>query len=259
MQQKIWKETKLISLNGLIVFFIYFVAGIAALKIFTKGHAQLYTLYIADILIVVSYLCGVKWIERRTPRELSLHSALPALVGGVFITIGLNSISHLISWVAGMYQVQGWGTFTVQNVYWLFLALGASITEEILFRGILVRFFSSFCGTWAAIFISSLLFSASHFTNPSYTPAVYTVTFLAGVMLAGAYVATGRLWLSIGLHFGFDFSQGIIFSFFIKGVDVKGYSAWFLNLPTFLVIVPAALYFLWRIHKYRLARPPIWK
>jgi membrane protease YdiL (CAAX protease family) len=32
-----------------------------------------------------------------------------------------------------------------------------------------------------------------------------------GVLLSAAYVLTRRLWLAIGIHFGWDFSQDAIF------------------------------------------------
>ena len=42
----------------------------------------------------------------------------------------------------------------------------------------------------------------------------------AGVMLAAAYLLTGRLWLSMGIHFAWNFTQGGIF-----GAAVSGRSA----------------------------------
>jgi len=44
------------------------------------------------------------------------------------------------------------------------------------------------------------------------------IVFEAGVMLAAAYLLTRRLWLPIGIHAGWNFTQGGIF-----GVSVSGH------------------------------------
>jgi membrane protease YdiL (CAAX protease family) len=43
--------------------------------------------------------------------------------------------------------------------------------------------------------------------------------FLAGLFLAFGYIRTQQLWLSIGLHIGWNFSEGVIFGFPVSGLD----------------------------------------
>jgi CAAX protease family protein len=44
----------------------------------------------------------------------------------------------------------------------------------------------------------------------------------AGVMLAAAYMVTRRLWLCIGIHIAWNFTEGGIFSAAVSGGDTKG-------------------------------------
>ena len=46
-------------------------------------------------------------------------------------------------------------------------------------------------------------------------------------LLAAAYMLTRRLWLCIGIHFAWNFTQGGIFSAAVSGGATKG-TGWFL-------------------------------
>ena len=39
----------------------------------------------------------------------------------------------------------------------------------------------------------------------------------AGVLLGAAYAVTGRLWLPIGLHIGWNFTEGSLFGMSVSG------------------------------------------
>ena len=43
----------------------------------------------------------------------------------------------------------------------------------------------------------------------------------AGILLAGAYMLTGRLWLSMGFHFSWNYTQSAIFSGIVSGNDAS--------------------------------------
>jgi len=69
-----------------------------------------------------------------------------------------------------------------------------------------------------AILISSVLFGATHMSNPHATWLSTFNIMSAGVMLAIPFFVTGRLGLSMGLHTGWNFVEGSILGFPVSGL-----------------------------------------
>ena len=91
-------------------------------------------------------------------------------------------------------------------------------TEELLFRGILFRWIEEFGGSWAALAVTSALFGLAHIFNPGATWfSSFAIAVEAGVLLGGAYMLTRNLWLAMGLHAGWNFTQGEIFDVPVSG------------------------------------------
>lgn len=87
-------------------------------------------------------------------------------------------------------------------------------------------FFSSkwsraFAWFLAAIF-SSLVFSLMHGANPNMNKLAALNILLAGLMLAYPFWKTGRLYLSIGIHAGWNYAQGGIFGLAVSGNAIRG-------------------------------------
>ena len=102
-------------------------------------------------------------------------------------------------------------------------AIGTAVIEEILLRGIVFRITESALGTWIALVLSSMLFGLLHLMNPQATlQGAVAIIFEAGVLLGAAYVLTRRLWLPIGIHAGWNFTQGGIFGVAVSGHRSEG-------------------------------------
>jgi membrane protease YdiL (CAAX protease family) len=87
-----------------------------------------------------------------------------------------------------------------------------AFVEEILLRGVIFRIIEERLGTWVALAISVVLFALLHLASTNATViSTIVVGIEGGVLLSAAYVLTRRLWLAIGIHFGWDFSQDAIF------------------------------------------------
>jgi hypothetical protein len=99
----------------------------------------------------------------------------------------------------------------------------AGVLEEILIRGILFRILEQWLGSWIALAISAAIFGGLHFFNKGATPLdAAAISIEAGILLAAAYMLTRRLWLCIGTHIAWNFTQGGIFSVAVSGGENKG-------------------------------------
>ena len=77
-------------------------------------------------------------------------------------------------------------------------------------------------GTWVALVISVLLFGLSHLANPNATLYGAAAIGIEGGMLLGVtYLLTRRLWLPIGIHFGWNFIQAGVFGPNLSGHEVE--------------------------------------
>jgi CAAX protease family protein len=266
-----WKQAGLMFLSLLAV--VAMMVGYARL-ITELGNQSLYVGHIGlAIVCLVAYLAAARLIERRAPTELSLSHALPALGAGLLVGIALFALVMAVLWIAGAYRPQGWNSVQGLGLAAMF-HLAVALREEIFYRGLLFRLCSKVVGTWGALLLSAAIFGATHIGSPGWTLAGLFSVALAGVMFAAAYAATGRLWLPIGLHAGWNFTQGSVFGLLVSGNDTgSGLIAGALEGPDFLtggpfgpeativtviLIGATAAYLLWRMVKLQRVEPPIW-
>ncbi|HEX5237040.1 MAG TPA: CPBP family intramembrane glutamic endopeptidase, partial [Sphingomicrobium sp.] len=71
--------------------------------------------------------------------------------------------------------------------------------------------------------LTSAFFGAAHLANPNASPiAAVGIAFEAGVMLGAAYMLTRSLWLPMGLHAAWNFTQGEVYDIPVSGTSVHG-------------------------------------
>jgi hypothetical protein len=66
------------------------------------------------------------------------------------------------------------------------------------------------------------------------TASTLAIALEAGILLAAAYVLTRSLWLPIGLHFGWNFTEGGIFGAAVSGGKSHGLIATSFSGPDWL-------------------------
>ena len=87
------------------------------------------------------------------------------------------------------------------------VSVTAGVCEELLMRGYLMAYIGHFFGTPAAVIVSSLVFGLGHLYQG--WPGVLKTT-IAGLVVAGLYVASGSLWLPMLLHAFVDLNAGFL-------------------------------------------------
>lgn len=168
-------------------------------------------------LALLIYVGFVRLVERRPVSELGLSGMGKELGIGLLVGAGLYTAAVLILMLLGIYRIEGTNP-AIFMLTALPMAVSSSIFEELLFRGVLFRILEEWLGSWFALATSSLLFGFMHLLNPQGTlEGAIFITIEAGLLLAAAYMVTRRLWMSIGFHFAWNYTQSGIFSGVVSG------------------------------------------
>lgn len=181
-----------------------------------KALAHIVAIAIAGFAVYIGY---ARFIEQRDASELALPGMGRELGIGMLIGFGLYATTVLILIVMGIYRVEGLNPLTFLLPA-LAMAVSSGVFEELLFRGVLFSSIEKWFGSWMALVVSSLVFGLTHLMNPQGTlEGALFIAVEAGILLAGAYMLTGRLWMSMGFHFAWNYTQSAIFSGIVSGTD----------------------------------------
>jgi membrane protease YdiL (CAAX protease family) len=162
--------------------------------------------------------CGeVHYFERRDVAELARDRAAWRVAAGIVLGAALFSIVFALLAVGGYVQNLRFGGITGLPAQ-LATSFAAAVGEELVFRGAIYRITDERFGTAAALLVSSVLFGLLHAANSGATPvSTVAIALEAGALLGMAYSSSRSLWLPMGLHFGWNFTEGGVF-----GTDVSG-------------------------------------
>jgi membrane protease YdiL (CAAX protease family) len=224
--------------------------------------------------VVGGYVLYVRVVERRALFEFSLPGAPKEIAIGLALGTVLFSATIGIIWMLGYYTVTAVRAPTALLAP-LGIALVTAIPEEILFRGVVFRIAEEGIGSVGALVLSSVLFGAAHLANPHATIlSGVAIALEAGLLLGAAFMSTRRLWLPIGLHAAWNFTQAGIFGVAVSGRTVDGLLTSQLSgpalvsggafgaetsLPAVIVCVLAGCVLLRQSYARGLVRPPAWR
>jgi hypothetical protein len=174
----------------------------------------------AGVAIAV-YCLHTRYLERRAPVEFAAQR-LPWLASGTLLGIALIAAVMFSLGAAGVYHVEGPAPFPVDLAAAAAAALATAVVEEVLFRGYLFRWIA-YSNVWGAVLATSLLFGFAHAFNPHATVfSSAAIAVEAGLLLSAAYWLGGNLWFPIGIHLGWNFTEGTIFSTPVSGAQTPG-------------------------------------
>lgn len=145
----------------------------------------------------------------------------------LFVGIGITSTAmlaiFLIELILGYISISGFA-LTENPVdawlraIWLALLVNSvtAVGEETLYRGLLLQGIEITWDKWGALLISSIIFGGSHIliagANQANWLKFIPLLALPGVVMGWAYLRTGNLWLSTGVHFAWNLFQNDIFN-----------------------------------------------
>jgi membrane protease YdiL (CAAX protease family) len=174
------------------------------------------------VVIVGAYRTYVKLVERRAVTEFSTAGVVPELGAGLLLGALLLSLTVGALAALGVYQITGTNGWTPMLGTLPGFIL-AAVLEEVIMRGVIFRILEQWLGSWIALAIAAALFGILHLLNSGVTLLNAGAVMLeAGIMLAAAYMLTRRLWLCIGIHLAWNFTQGGIFSAAVSGGTTNG-------------------------------------
>jgi membrane protease YdiL (CAAX protease family) len=208
--------TRLILLGGIVFEMMGLSNGFIQKFAGRPGMSIAAVIAMAGLALLI-YAGYARFIERRPVSELSLPGMGREWGIGALVGVGLYALCVLILILLGVYRIEGlnpW-TYVIPAVA---MALSSGVFEELFFRGVLFKSVEDMFGTWIALAVSSLVFGFVHLLNPAgtLTGAIY-ISIEAGLLLAAAFMLTRRLWLSIGFHMSWNYTQSAIFSGIVSG------------------------------------------
>jgi membrane protease YdiL (CAAX protease family) len=169
------------------------------------------------LAVIGSYKGYKLWIERAPDKELEANGFVLELLCGIVTGAALfSAVVGIVALLGGLEITAIAGPGDLWGV--LGLSVMSAVFEEVLFRGIIMRHLEPMLGTIGALLLTSAFFGGAHLGNPDATLfAALAIAIEAGILLGAAYLLTRRLWLAIGIHGAWNFTQGWVFSAPVSG------------------------------------------
>ena len=168
--------------------------------------------YLPAIAVPVSTCClYALLVHRFEERKVWELQASPAIVSEVTLGFVFGGVFIAAMWgllcALDMYSVHR-GVWTRWFEDFVFDSYISAVVEELAFRAILFRIFARLWGVRNGVLLSSLLFGLVHITHGSWL-GVLGIAINGGITMALLYVITRRVWMSTGMHLGYDFMEDI--------------------------------------------------
>ena len=214
--------------SGLVIFLPYsLLSGITDLN----GLPFLAFSEVVELLaILLSIFLVRRYIDKRSfiSFGLRLHKqTIVDILTGIGISFVMMGLIFVVEWWLGWLSIVSfaWNVDPMQNViaqvllfFVVFIVVGWN--EELMSRGYHLQTIASGLNLFWGLIFSSAIFGILHLANPHATWIGAFGIFFAGIFLGYAYIRTGQLWLSMGLHIGWNFFEGVVFGFPVSGLDI---------------------------------------
>jgi membrane protease YdiL (CAAX protease family) len=216
----VWKWALLLVVSMVLATIMYGISQLLFMFI-EKPWVQCTVGVVYSAIMIALYALFVRWFEKHKAEDIPLNRLVQDIAKGLGVGCCFFGSVVLIMMLFGLYHIDSIGTdkpIEIVSAFFLFLSVG--IGEEIMFRGILFRWIDEKWGFIAALIVSAVFFGLIHIFQENATLwSSLAIAIEAGLLLAAAYKYSGTLWLPIGIHWAWNFTQGNIFGFGVSGSD----------------------------------------
>ena len=182
-----------------------------------RGLVTAAGLTLSCVLLLLVYAALVRVFERRRPTELASRRGAGLVIAGAGGGFLLFALVLAALFALGLASWSGGGD-AAHLAPMAVAAAFAAVGEELAIRGGVFRILEEGLGSLAALVLSASLFGLLHAGNKGATPiSTAAIAVEAGLLLGAAYMASRNLWLPIGLHFGWNFTEGGVFGAAVSG------------------------------------------
>ena len=217
-------------LQTILLFVIGAIVSIASGFLGTLSRSLIWAQILNFIVVTGSVYIARRWLDKRSFESLGLKidgHTLPDILAGIGITLVQMGFIYALMLALGWLTFEGFAwqfdpiKVVISNVLTFFVAFViVGWNEELLSRGYHLQTIASGLNLFWGVVISSAVFGLLHLGNPNATWVSAAGIFFAGVYLAFGYIRTKQLWLSMGLHLGWNFFEGVVFGFPVSGLDI---------------------------------------
>lgn len=214
-------EWALLLLASFVLSFLMYGIAVAITDSITIPWISCVAAVVLSVGMVALYALFAKWFEQAPARDIPPRRIAPEILKGLGIGCAFFVVVVLIMMAAGLYKIDSVGTDTPAALVASFFGfLVVAVGEEIIFRSILFRWIDERWGFVVALVVSALIFGLMHIFQPGATLwSSFAIAVEAGLLLGAAYKYSGTLWLPVGIHWAWNFTQGNIFGFAVSGGD----------------------------------------
>ncbi len=219
---KLWRDI-IFVIGGIILFIIG--STILSLGVYTASESDYYLInipifLITAVVLLLLYNLLIRYVEANDACKIAPRKDISSIGNGLFIGFSYFIIVTLTMSLCGYYHIKSIQFDWEKQLFSFTLFFLVAVSEEIFFRGILFRMINRRWNIWAALVISALIFGGLHIFNDNATLwSSIAIAIEAGSLLGAAYAYSKNIWLPIGIHWIWNYTQGNILGFPVSGED----------------------------------------
>ncbi|RZK42130.1 MAG: CPBP family intramembrane metalloprotease [Pedobacter sp.] len=184
---------------------------------------------ISQIAIVLAVLAALYFIWKTYPKYnfsgvfLIERNVVSGFLKGTMIGSSILILCAGIALIIGNVSFS-WGEVDLNNVFgFLMLYIFVSLFEEFFFRSFPLVVLAERYKASISVVITSLLFGVAHISNEGFTLLAMLNITLAGVLFAMLVLLKRNIWWAVGIHFGWNFTQGVVLGYKVSGTNAGGF------------------------------------